>query len=243
MGRGRAGQVGLDAPVPRLSRATLQDQAYEELRRTIRAGHFAPGAILTIRGLADMLGTSVMPVRDAIRRLAQKNILELLPNRSMRIPLLSPQRFDELTDVRAALEGHAAALAVERMSGDDHARITAADERNRKAVESGDLPALLAANEEFHFGVYRAARSELLLTMIEQLWEQSGPYLSVIVHAQTPRTLPTFALVHHAELLAALSARDAEAARKAIATDIIHAAEWYRSSIFFTTGASAFTGR
>ncbi len=232
---------GAEAPLARLSRATLQDRVFEELRRAIRAGRFSSGEILTIRGLADMLGTSAMPVRDAVRRLAQRSTLDLLPNGSMRVPLLSPQRFDELTDVRATLEGRAAALAAARMTPADHALIIAAGASNSRAVDSGDLSAVLAANEEFHFNIYRAARSQLLLSIIEQLWEQSGPYLSVIVRAQTPLTLPKFALTHHDELLAALAARDAEAARQALARDIIDAAQWYRSSIFFpgtsTTGA------
>lgn len=224
---------GAEAPLARLSRTTLQDRAYEELRRAIRAGRFSSGEILTIRGLADMLGTSAMPVRDAVRRLAQRNTLELLPNGSMRVPLLSPQRFDELTDVRATLEGRAAALAAARLTPADHSLIGAAGGRYSRAVDTGDLSAVLAANEEFHFNIYRAARSQLLLSIIEQLWEQSGPYLSVMVRAQTPLTLPKFALTHHDELLAALAARDAEAARQALAKDIIDAAHWYRGSIFF----------
>lgn len=236
MPRGRGSDPatrGGEPPLARLSRATLQDRVYEELRRAIRAGRFSSGEILTIRGLADMLGTSAMPVRDAVRRLAQRSTLDLLPSGSMRVPLLSAQRFEELTDVRATLEGRAAALAAERMTSADHARISAAADRNSRAVSSGDLPAVLAANEEFHFNIYRAARSQLLLSIIEQLWEQSGPYLAVVVRAQTPLTLPKFALTHHDELLEALSTRDAEAARRAISSDIVDAAQWYRRSIVF----------
>lgn len=229
---------GADAPVARLSRSTLQDRVYEELRRAIRAGRFSSGETLTIRGLSDMLGTSSMPVRAAVRRLAQDGTLEPLPNRSMRVPLLSPQRFDELTDVRATLEGHAAALATQRLTTADYAAIRSANDRNGKAVESGDLRAVIAANEEFHFSIYRAARSELLLSMIEQLWQQSGPYLAALVLAQNPATLQKIALVRHLELLAALVGRDAEAARRAISMDITDAAQLYRGSIFLTAGSA-----
>jgi DNA-binding GntR family transcriptional regulator len=221
------------APVARLSRETLQDRVYEALRRAIRMGRFSSGDVLTIRSLATMLGTSAMPVRDAVRRLAQRNTLELLPNGSMRVPLLSAGHFDELTDVRATLEGRAAALAVERMGPEEHRLIIAAAMRNRVAAESADFSAVLAANEELHFSVYHAAHSPLLLSLIEQLWEQSGPYLSIVIRAQTPLSLPAFALGHHDELLDALAARDAEAARLAVSRDITHAAQWYRNSILF----------
>src|SRR5205085_10068288 len=97
-----------DRGVAQLSNSSMQEQAYQSLREAIRAGRFRSGEIVTLRGLAAMLGTSPMPVREAVRRLIQDKTLERLPNRTMRVPLLSPQRFDELTDLRVTLEGHAA---------------------------------------------------------------------------------------------------------------------------------------
>jgi len=237
---------GTGSPINRLSSSSLQEQAYQELRHAIRSGRFSSGELLTLRGLAEMLGTSLTPVREAARRLIHENTLELLPNRSMRVPLLSLQRFDELTDVRATLEGRAAALACEHMTTADYSGIRAANERNSAAVDKGDLPGLIRANQEFHFRIYEAARSTLLLSMIEQLWQQSGPYLAALIHAHGPEKqsdeLHQIALVHHFELLAALGARDAEAASKAMSLDIIDAAQWYRGRIFLqqiSEGASA----
>lgn len=223
-------------PVTRLSISSLQEQAYQELRLAIRSGRFSSGEAVTLRGLAEMLGTSLTPVREAARRLIHENSLELLPNRSMRVPPLSLRRFDQLTDVRALLEGRAAALACEQMSAADLVEIRAANERNGTAVVAGDLPALLRANQEFHFCIYEAARSELLFGMIEQLWQQSGPYISALIHAQhtitQPEELHEIALVHHIELIEALDARDPVAASKAMSADIVDAAQWYRSRLF-----------
>jgi len=231
------------SPVNRLSTGSLQEQAYQALRHAIRSGRFSSGESVTLRGLAEMLGTSLTPVREAARRLIHENTLELLPNRSMRVPRLSLQRFDELTDVRATLEGRAAALACERMTAQDYTEIRAANDRNSKAVDMGDLPALVRANQEFHFRIYEAARSDMLLAMIEQLWQQSGPYIAALIQeqsaAQRSEGLHSFALVHHFELLAALGKRDAQAASKAMSLDIIDAAQAYRTTLFLKQDSGA----
>lgn len=226
-----SGEPDGSGPVSRLSHATLQERVYQELRGAIRAGRFASGETLTTRGLAAMLGTSVMPVREAMRRLVQENTLELRANRSARVPLLSAERFDELTDIRAVLEGHAAALAATRMTAADYAEIKSANEAMSRAIDLRDLVAVNAANERLHFGVYRAAGSPVLLAIVDGLWQQSGPYLASLIRGMSTRhALPNQALVHHFELLAALGKGDAEGARRAMADDITHSAAWYRGA-------------
>jgi DNA-binding GntR family transcriptional regulator len=221
---------GGNVPVPRLFHATLQEQAYQELRKAIREGRFASGEMLTTRGLAAMLGTSPMPVREAMRRLAQEKTLEILPNRTTRVPLLSAQRFDELTDIRAELEGHAAARAAERMTTTEFAQIKSANEEMSRAIDRGDAATVNVMNERLHFAVYRAAKSEVLLSVIDALWQQSGPYLASLIRrllreSESPSNL---ALLHHYELLAALGKGDPVAARQAMTADIIESARWYR---------------
>ncbi len=221
-----------NVPVPRLFHATLQEQAYQELRKAIREGRFASGEMLTTRGLAAMLGTSPMPVREAMRRLAQEKTLEILPNRTTRVPLLSTQRFDELADIRAELEGHAAARAAERMTTTEFAQIKSANEAMSRAIDRGDGAAVNVMNERFHFAVYRAAKSDVLLSAIDALWQQSGPYLASLIRrllreSESPSNM---ALLHHYELLAALGKGDPVGARQAMTADIIELARWYRES-------------
>ncbi len=221
-------------PVPRLFHETLQERAYQELRRALREGRFVSGEMLTTRGLAALLGTSPMPVREAVRRLAQEKTLEFLPNRTTRVPLLSARRFEELADTRAELEGHAAARAAERMTTPRFAEIKNANEEMSRAIDRGDFVAVNVTNERFHFTVYRAAQSEVLLSVIEGLWQQSGPYLASLIRyllggSETPSN---FALLHHYELLAALGKGDPVAARNAMKADIVESARWYRESNF-----------
>jgi len=219
------------APAPRQVYETLQEQTYQKLRNSIREGRFVSGQALTVRGLAAMLGVSPMPIREAVRRLAQENTLEVLPNRTMRVPLLSSRRFDELAEVRAELEGYAASRAAERMTEPQFAEIKSANEAMSRAIDLRDLAAVNLANERFHFSIYRAAESETLLSVIDGLWQQSGPYLASLIHklVKGPQSPSHFALVHHYAILAALGKRDVEVAREAMNADIIESARWYRS--------------
>ena len=75
------------------------------------SGRLAPGEKLSLRAAADVLGVSIMPVREAVSRLVADKALEVTPNRAVRVPLMSAAQFRDLTKVRIAIEGHAAAQA------------------------------------------------------------------------------------------------------------------------------------
>lgn len=219
----------------RVSNLALRGRVYARLGNAIRAGRFEPGEFLTIRGLADTLGTSTMPVREAVNRLITERALEVLPNGRMRIPLLTIERLMDLTEVRSTLEGRAAALACEHMTPAKFAAIRSANERFVTAIEAKDRSSAVEANEAMHFELYRAAGSALLLSLIEGLWLQSGPYLAAmlkLVSLREPSAVPERGVVHHYQLLAALSKSDAEASRAALVNDIQDAALWYREVIF-----------
>ena len=78
--------VSAIAPV---ERETLNERVYRELKNSIMAGSFKPGSELTLRSVADALGTSLMPVRDAMRRLVSERALEVLPSRKIALPVLT----------------------------------------------------------------------------------------------------------------------------------------------------------
>lgn len=227
-GEGEVGDLGA-ARLARLGNDSLQERVYQELRKAISSGRFASGEAVTIRGLAEMLGTSPMPVREAVRRLVQDRSLEMLPNRSMRVPVMSSARFLQLTDARAVIEGHAAFRAAELMTPEAFSAIRAANERMGLAIGQLDVTAVVDANREFHFEIYKASRSEVLLSVIDTLWQQSGPYLAVLLRAlsATPEALPSVGFGHHFELISAFASREPAAARKAMDNDIRDAADWY----------------
>ena len=106
--------IGFD--LPKLTRSTLNDEVYDSLKDALIQGKIAPGATMTIRSLADSFGTSMMPVREALRRLVAEHILVLLPNRSVSLPVLTTDKFEEITRIRLSLEGLAAEEATRHIS-------------------------------------------------------------------------------------------------------------------------------
>src|SRR4029079_15188528 len=94
-----------------LDRQTLGERAYAKLADLLISGRLAPGEKLSLRAAADVLGVSIMPVREAVSRLVADRALEVAPNRAVRVPLMTTAQFRDLTRVRITIEGHAAAEA------------------------------------------------------------------------------------------------------------------------------------
>lgn len=217
-------------PLPQLNRIsveTLNERAYAELRNAIMAARLVPGEAISLRGLAKVLGTSVQPIRDAVKRLMSEKALEALPNRTVRVPHLSVERFMDLCRVRMLLEGEAAALAAQKIRREDIARLERLNADMRAALAARDLTAVFQDNQEFHFTIYRAAENDILLPIIENLWLLAGPYLTVPLR-QAPKKHPLYerlTLEHHTTLIGALRARKAPVARKAVESDIHSTAE------------------
>lgn len=196
------------------------------------AGQFAPGQILSIRSLAKELGTSPMPVRDAIGRLETEKAVEVLPNRALTISSLTPEKLRELTRIRIEIEGLASEEAAAKITKQELRKITRISEEFLEAGRSGDLAKYLARNQEFHFSIYRAARMPLLMHIIEGLWLQFGPTLNALLSSQP---LEDYDTTHHDAALEALRERDGVGVRHAIAGDLRDAAEEMLSSGYFET--------
>ncbi len=144
-------------------KTTLQDQIYDELRYALMRGQFRPGEVLTIRTLANALGTSIVPVRDALQRLMAERALEVLPNRSARVPLTDREEFDELTNIRIALEGLAVEAAPSRLTKEALQLMERLNAQMNEATLKGDGAGILESNMAFHFTIYRIAAGPLLL--------------------------------------------------------------------------------
>lgn len=205
-----------------MGRDTVQDRVYQELRRALIGGLFAPGQVLTIRNLADALATSTMPVRDAVGRLITEQALEILPNRSIRVPPVTAERIADLLRARILIEGEAMSLAASRMTPPQLTTIRAIMQ-DWEAMRPGATPQTVdhevALNHAFHFEIYRACGSTVLLPMIESLWLQSGPFTRAAIYAFSEAGANDAARFHH-DIVAALERGDATAARSALVADI-----------------------
>src|SRR4029077_4813637 len=159
-----------DFQVSKLERETLHDRAYLELKKAIMSGAIRPGATITIRAMATALGTSPMPVREALRRLVAERALEMLPTRSVTLPLMTAERFDEISRLRIALEGLATEAGAQHLSREALRRLQQAHTEMNRMKNVGEY---LAKNQEFHFTLYQAAGMPIALQMIESLWLQA----------------------------------------------------------------------
>jgi DNA-binding GntR family transcriptional regulator len=210
----------LSTSVGPIERETLNDRVYRELKNSIMIGAFRPGAELTLRTVAEALGTSFMPVRDAMRRLVTERGLEVRPSRTIAIPVLTVDEFLELRHVRLLLEGEAVALAAGKISARQLANVKAIHKKleSLDRARSGQFWSL---NLKLHFTIYEVGASALLLSIIESLWLQLGPLLARV---PVSRALTDSADPHQL-LVRALEQRDAAAARAALTADLTEATD------------------
>lgn len=210
----------LGSSIGPVERETLNDRVYRELKNSIMTGAFKPGAELTLRSVAEALGTSFMPVRDAMRRLMTERGLEMRPSRMIAIPVLTAEEFLDLRRVRVLLEGEAVALAAEKISERQLANVRSILKR-LESLNSEQRSQFWALNLKLHFAVYEVGASPLLLSIIESLWLQLGPLLARVPVSRAVKD----SVDPHQLLVRALERRDPKAARGALEADLTQATE------------------
>jgi DNA-binding GntR family transcriptional regulator len=197
-------------------RDTLQLRVYCALANGLKTGMFKPGEAVTLRSLATRLGTSAMPVRQAVSRLIAERALVLLPNRSVIVPRMSRARFIELSQTRQMLEGMASEAACARGAPILLEQLSESNEAMKRCIESDDLHGVLSHNTAFHFILYRAADVQVILPLIEMLWLQAGPFLALSLLTPGAR----WTACYHEAALVALRGGNGQSARRAIEADI-----------------------
>lgn len=199
-----------------LNRETLQDRVYRRVCDLILDGEIAPGQLVTIQSLADAFEVSHMPVREALKRLTAANALTVVSGRSIGIPPLSRASLNDLRNVRVEIETLAAIWAARNITD---AEVHDIEELHRKlglANATGDVRSFLRANHALHFAIYRAARSETLITIIENLWLQISPYFNLLRGSGNYEVSNT----HHQTMVDGLKARNEKQVSDAVRADI-----------------------
>jgi DNA-binding GntR family transcriptional regulator len=207
---------------------TLSAKVYQDLRELIISGQLQPGERLTLAGMAAALGTSAMPIREAINKLAADDALEILPNKSVRIPVMTRARFQEIVVIRLVVEGLAVETAAARITADQLNQLAGLEQAfcREIALDAPDVNQIIQINKQFHFTVYAAAQMPVLSSLIEGLWLRIGPVLNLDLRNSGSRRRANLPSVKaHRALLDALRAGDGAAAKAALALDINSAAE------------------
>lgn len=209
-----------------VERETLWDQVYAQLRDALFAGKFEPGSRLVLRDLAELLGTSITPVRDAVARLVANGTLARGPRNTALVPDVGAVDLQHLIIVRTELEGRAAREASKHADEDGVAVLDKRLAQMRKLIAEGHLGAYLDLHRQFHFGIYEMAQMPILYDMIEGLWLRCGPALSFVIPDYVRLLKGTD---HHRRLIEALRNHHADAAERAIVSDIEEAGQYLLS--------------
>jgi DNA-binding GntR family transcriptional regulator len=204
----------------------LHEIVYQRLTRALMAGQIEPGRKLTSRKLAQELGTSDMPVRAALLRLQSLRALAQLPNGSLVLPPMTRERFADLMNTRQICEGAATECAARNVTARELKAIRKECAALTKAARNEDIDAYLLHNYQFKFLIYSASRSASQIFLIETLWLQVGPFLRQFAASFNGRLSDILGIDYHDEALEALERTDAEAAARAIRTDIAEGARF-----------------
>jgi len=136
--------------------SSLADRAYLSIRELIVSLELAPGALIDERQLVETLGIGRTPVREALRRLAQEQLVEVFPRRGMFVTGVDVRDLARISEVRAALEPEAARLAAERATDEERDDLASLSDQ----IKSGSD--LMGLDERIHRAVYAAAHNHLL---------------------------------------------------------------------------------
>lgn len=208
---------------------SLTNQVYEILAEMLLSGRLMPDERMSMRDLAEQLGVSVMPVREAVSRLVAGGALEVRPNRAIAVPLLTRAGFRDLTDTRIYNEIRATKLAAQRMSVAGLDQLRALERAFHDALTSPDSRDAVRANKALHFHIYDAAGSPMLRELIEIMWLKAGPIINLDLGHASRRSRNAASVHHHALLVDAIARRDGEAAGAAMDADIASAADFILS--------------
>jgi DNA-binding GntR family transcriptional regulator len=155
---------------------TLVDYAVERLREDILAGDLLPGARLRLDAVAEELGMSPIPLREALRTLSTQGLVTPLPRRGFSVAPLTVKDLDDAYRLRIVLEPMAVQLAVPRLRNDDLAEQRVRLQLLEDAFREGNWPNHRLHHRGFHFGFYERCNSDWLLRFIESLWVNTERY-------------------------------------------------------------------
>jgi DNA-binding GntR family transcriptional regulator len=200
----------LDKAIP------CHERVYRTLRSELMHGQIEAGVALTLRGIAAKYGASMTPAREAVRRLSAEGALSVSLTGRVTAPVLSTDRIEELAAIRALLEPELASRAQPRAHMALIERLYAINGVILQAIVKNDPVAYIRSNLEFHRTLYLRAQAPAMLAMVETVWLQLSPTMTVL-YAKLQRRE---ASDNHRKVIAALRAGDEAGLRLAIRADV-----------------------
>jgi DNA-binding GntR family transcriptional regulator len=212
---------------PRDSELNANEWVYNSLCQLILSGEFTPGISFTFRGIANSFGVSTMPVREAAKRLISEGALDMSEKRRITVSQMTQSKFDELKIARLNLEPQLSGLALKHIDSKRLKLLINIDKNLDYAILTGNIEDYIKYNYQFHFGIYEAGLSPVLLPLVKTLWLRFSPFYRIVAGRAGTQTLKDF---HHSAI-DAIKVKDSVALVEAIHSDILEGMEMLNESL------------
>ncbi|MBS5545206.1 MAG: GntR family transcriptional regulator [Lachnospiraceae bacterium] len=191
----------------------LRDVVFNTLRQAILKGELAPGERLMEIQLAEKLGVSRTPIREAIRKLELEGLVLMIPRKGAEVARISEKSLRDVLEVRRSLEELAIELACERMTEEELRTLEQAQAAFKKAIEDGDAMAIAETDESYHDLIYQGTGNDKLVQILNNLREQMYRYRLEYIKDRDKRQI---LLLEHDHILKALRGRNIADAKMAV---------------------------
>lgn len=197
----------------------LRDVVFQTLRQAILTGEFAPGERLMEIALADRLGVSRTPVREAIRKLELEGLVVMIPRRGAEVARITEKDLRNVLEVRCALEELSASLACERITEEEKEELRIALDAFEKAVQKKDISDIVEKDIEFHDVIFNASKNDRLIQILNNLREQMYRYR---MEYTKDKEYHNVLIQEHREIYEAMKNQDKEKVMNALKEHIYH---------------------
>ncbi len=209
--------MGTDFKVDMNEYLPLRDVVFNTLRQAILRGELKPGERLMEIQLADKLGVSRTPIREAIRKLELEGLVLMIPRRGAEVAEITEKSLRDVLEVRGALEELAVELACDRITEEDIDQLKVAAKEFEQALQSGDVTIYAEADVKFHDIIYLATENQRLIQLLYNLREQMYRYR--VEYLKQEEVHPVL-LKEHDHIISCIAKRDKKAAKQAVATHV-----------------------
>ena len=195
----------------------LRDVVFNTLRRAILKGELKPGERLMEIALADKLGVSRTPIREAIRKLELEGLVVMAPRKGAKVASITERDLNDVLEVRKGMEVLAISLACKRITGEELEKLEIIERDFQRLIESGNLTELAEMDVKFHDTIYHATNNQRLVQLLNNLREQMYRYrMEYLKDIAVRRTLAE----EHKAICQALRERNQQQAEKYVSIHI-----------------------